>query len=108
MLKEASSDGASTAKYVFQWMVSQANVWYLLYRCAEYVNKANSPLYRSNTTALDRLLALHDSEFESEAPGHPGALMEGAEGAAALEEVENRQVPETSWWRSKFLLYIIN
>lgn len=96
MLRE-TSETASTAKYLFQWMVSQANVWYLLYRCAEYVNKTNAPL-QSSATALDQLLLLGDSETEVDTES--GARMEG--GISNAPDVENRQVPETSWWRSEY------
>lgn len=87
MLRETESSSSAT-KYLIQWVLSQADVWYLLYRCADYVSKAQAPI-QTSAVALDQLFALDDVDSMA------GPSDEGA------DAVENRQVPECSWWRSK-------
>lgn len=75
-----NSDG--TAKYLFEWMFSKADVWYLLYRCVEYISKAHDPL-QSSAALIDQIFVMEDSKPSS----------------SDRNNVENRQEPEIAWWR---------
>lgn len=74
----------SAGKLLLEWMLSKADVWYLLYRCVEYISKAHEPVQNS-AALLDRLFAMEDTK--------PGS-------SDSNNVAENRQDPETTWWRS--------
>jgi len=42
-------------RYLLHWVVNQANVWFLVYRCVDSVSKVHGPLDES-LRILDRLL----------------------------------------------------
>lgn len=77
-----SSDSA--AKYLFEWMLSKADVWYLLYRCVEYISKAHEPVQNS-AALIDRIFVMDDIKPSS---------------SESNNTEENRQEPEVAWWRS--------
>jgi hypothetical protein len=56
---------ASLHRYIgrclFHWAVTQADVWFLIYRCVDLVTKVHGPLDRS-VRILDQLLQVDDED----------------------------------------------
>ena len=59
MLSPEHHSGLNTGKQALTWVLGQAHVWYLLYRCAHYVSKANDPS-QSSVSILDSLFSVED------------------------------------------------
>lgn len=52
----------STGRHILAWVLSQTDIWYLLYRCAHYVGKNQEQT--SNVSVLDNLFTLDDEYVE--------------------------------------------
>lgn len=51
--------GLSAGRHALAWILGQANVWYVLYRCAHYVSKGHGPSSQnSNVSVLEDLFTL--------------------------------------------------
>lgn len=48
-------------RYLFHWVITQADVWFLIYRCVDLVTKIHGPFDRS-VRILDQLLQEDDEE----------------------------------------------
>jgi hypothetical protein len=49
-------------RYLFHWVVTQAGVWFLIYRFVDLVNKVHGPLEQSTRILLDQLRLLDDED----------------------------------------------
>jgi hypothetical protein len=48
-------------RYLYRWAVTQADVWFLIYRCVDLVTKVHGPLDRS-ARILEQLLRVDDED----------------------------------------------
>lgn len=56
----------SSGSHVLAWMLGQADVWYLLYRCAHYVSKThNGEEGNTNVSILNNFFSLEEEEQEN-------------------------------------------
>lgn len=70
MLRTKKSGGLGTGRHLLAWILGQADVWYLLYRCAHYVSKThNGEDDNTNLSILNNFFSL-----EEEARGQTDCL----------------------------------
>lgn len=50
--------GLRAGRHALAWILGQANVWYVLYRCAHYVSKGHGPSQSSNVSVLEDIFSL--------------------------------------------------
>jgi len=53
--------GGHLGRQLLHWAITQADIWYLAYRCAEIVTKFHEPLERG-VAILDNILTLEEEE----------------------------------------------
>lgn len=58
----AESLSGHLGRQLLHWAVTQADLWYLAYRCADFVTKIHEPLERG-VAVLDHLLTLEEEEL---------------------------------------------
>lgn len=51
-------------RQLFHWVITQSDIWYLAYRCADFVTKIHEPLERG-VAVLDGLLTIEDEDQTS-------------------------------------------
>lgn len=62
----ANKSGIKAGRHALAWFLGQADVWYLLYRCAHYVSKTHSGAEdNTNLSILNNFFSL-----EEDARGH--------------------------------------
>jgi hypothetical protein len=59
----AEQAGLNAGRHALAWVLGQTDIWYLLYRCANYVSKGHghSP---SSVSILDNLFTLDEDHFD--------------------------------------------
>lgn len=56
-----SKSGIRNGRHVLSWILGQADVWYLLYRCAHYVSKTHSGEEdNTNLSILNKFFSLEE------------------------------------------------
>lgn len=58
----AEQAGLSAGRHALAWILGQADVWYLLYRCAHFVSKGQGPPAQSSVSILEDLFTLEDEQ----------------------------------------------
>lgn len=59
----AEQTGLNAGRHVLAWVLGQTDIWYLLYRCANYVSKSHS-YTPSSVSILDNLFTLDEEQIE--------------------------------------------
>lgn len=86
-------------RQLFHWAVAQSDIWYLAYRCADFVTKIHEPLERG-VAVLDSLLTLEDEEISTY---EELIYMENnAENQQILRNYDNSFRGKTIWGLFKF------
>jgi hypothetical protein len=52
-------------RYLFHWVVTRAYVWFIMYRCVDFMQKVHGPLDRS-VRILDRILRTDEEDVDPE------------------------------------------
>lgn len=100
----------SATVHLVKWLLTSADIWYLVYKCADYVSKAQGPAQNS-LAVLDTIFTVEEEEdLNSAVPlnGVGEARVLQVAGGDQPHHVENRQQPPTAgalWWRRKFCEY---